>query len=661
MAQAPTAFEQAILEYINQARMNPAGEFDVAIADAAAGTGTQSNITSAIRYFGVDIEAYRTQMQAYSPVAPLAWNSALATAADSHSQLMIDTDTQSHNLPGELGLGARITAAGYTGFSRVGENIFAYTKDPLYGHAGFMIDWGYDDADRDANGALRPDWQTIGDGMQDKAGHRNAILSANYVDIGISALEDSSSATSVGPWVVTQNFGAVHGTNPAQLVGVLIDDADGDAFYDIGEGLGGVTVTATGSAGTFTTTTWASGGYQMELAAGTYRVEFSGGPLAGVAEYEVTMGSANTKLDGYAADAVAFGPNVVFADGLEALHFPEISAQVYRLYQAVLGRAPDQAGHLAWIGRLALEGRALDSVVQGFMGSPEFQTRFGGKDNAEFVTLLYDNVLGRAPDALGLANWTARLDGGMSRAEVVRGFSESFEFRTETAAAARAFGQGNSPSVWSDDVYRLYRATLDREPDLTGFENWAERLGSGTSYLEVADGFVRSPQFKATYAEGLDATGFITLLYDNVLNRAPDANGLANWAGRMDAGMTRAEVVRGFAQSAEFVAATAQSVMAWIRAQGVDDVIEARVGENLLAGGMRTDSFVFTPGGIGTVLDLEPWDLLDLTAFGFASDTDARDRFTQAGPNVLFDDGAGTFVTLLGTTVDVLTDEMILV
>lgn len=710
MSRTPTAFEQAILEYVNQARMNPAGEFEVALGDA------ESDIARAVEYFGVDVEAFRTQMEAYDPVAPLAWNGALATAALTHTEGMIEQDSQSHRLEGEASLGERITEAGYTGWSNVGENIYAYTKNPLFGHAGFMIDWGYDDADFE-NGSLRDDWQTIGDGIQDAAGHRVSIMSANYTDIGIGVLAEEDSSTSVGPYVLTQNFGGTFASAPAQLLGVFIDDADGDDFYDIGEGRGGVTVTATGDAGIFTTTTWDSGGYQMELAAGEYTVVFSGVDGAeGSASYEITVGSENIKLDSEVADLRADpdttpepeepeepqepvveepevaettfvlvdgatqgrdvlsgtgtgserveglgGDDVLMGDGLMAAYFPEISSQVYRLYQATLGRAPDEGGHAAWTGRIALEGSDVLGVAQGFVNSPEFSARFGGLDNGEFVELLYDNVLGRAADATGLARWTGDLDAGVSRAQVVLGFSDSAEFINQTALDATSFANDSAPMSWSDDVYRLYQATLDRAPDLAGFENWAERLATGTSYEDVANGFVQSTEFMQTY-DSLDSAGFVELLYTNVLDRAADDTGLANWTARLDGGMSRAQVVEGFAQSAEFQTATAQALADWVRAQGTDDVLVGGSGSNVLAGGLLSDTFVLeTHTGADTILDLEAWDTLDLTAMGYSSDAAARSDFSQQGANVVFDNNAGMTVTLIDTQLALLTDDMILV
>lgn len=138
----PTAQEQMLLEYLNLLRQDPGGEFDRLVTDPGRGTGAQRNITEAMVYFGVSIDALRSQLGSFAAVSPLAWNGALALSSERHTQLMIAADLQSHLLPGEADLGARITAAGYTRWTRLGENVYAHTHDPLYTHAGFVIDWG---------------------------------------------------------------------------------------------------------------------------------------------------------------------------------------------------------------------------------------------------------------------------------------------------------------------------------------------------------------------------------------------------------------------------------------------------------------------------------------------------------------------------------------
>jgi Ca2+-binding RTX toxin-like protein len=71
---------------------------------------------------------------------------------------------------------------------------------------------------------------------------------------------------------------------------VAFDDKDGDRFYDVGEGLGGLTVTAT------STMTMDAGGYELALPAGSYTVTFSGGGFAANAQ-QITVGTKNVKLD----------------------------------------------------------------------------------------------------------------------------------------------------------------------------------------------------------------------------------------------------------------------------------------------------------------------------------------------------------------------------
>lgn len=52
----------------------------------------------------------------------------------------------------------------------------------------------------------------------------------------------------------------------------------------------------------------------------------------------------------------------------------------------------------------------------------------GMSTNETFVTSLYNQLLGRAPDAAGLAGWTSALAGGASAASVIAGFTGSQEY-----------------------------------------------------------------------------------------------------------------------------------------------------------------------------------------------------------------------------------------
>ncbi len=102
-----------------------------------------------------------------------------------------------------------------------------------------------------------------------------------------------------------------------------------------------------------------------------------------------------------------------------------------------------------------------------------------------------------------------------------------------------------------DDIGRLYVATFDRSPDTAGLVYWGSVLDQGVGLETIADYFVQSDEFQATYGK-LDNAGFVTLVYSNVLGRSPDAAGLNYWVGLLDQDYSPGTILNGFAQSPEF-------------------------------------------------------------------------------------------------------------
>ncbi len=124
---ALTAFEQLQVELLNRARLDPAGE--------AARLGISLN------------EGLAAGTLTATARQPLAINTALNNAADGHTNHMLATDQFNHQGIGDGTPSSRVTAAGYTGFFTVGENIAvrsgvnqAATTGQL--HADLFIDAG---------------------------------------------------------------------------------------------------------------------------------------------------------------------------------------------------------------------------------------------------------------------------------------------------------------------------------------------------------------------------------------------------------------------------------------------------------------------------------------------------------------------------------------
>ncbi|NDW01336.1 DUF4214 domain-containing protein [Salipiger sp. PrR002] len=181
----------------------------------------------------------------------------------------------------------------------------------------------------------------------------------------------------------------------------------------------------------------------------------------------------------------------------------DVFAQVYRIYGATLGREPDVSGLLGWFNALNNDVHSLEAVAGSFVNSKEFQNTYGALSNGEFVALLYNNVLGREPDARGLANWTSQLDSGaMTRAQVVLGFSESGEFKAGTTAELDDYMRGKEPR-WNDvieggagndrmnggngsDVF-VFRAGEGGSDVIYGFEPWDGLQLSGFGFTTPAN------------------------------------------------------------------------------------------------------------------------------------------------------------------------------
>jgi len=357
-------------------------------------------------------------------------------------------------------------------------------------------------------------------------------------------------------------------------------------------------------------------------------------------------GSGDDKITGgWGNDALVGGSGNDTIDGGDGITGASNSwyGSAYRLYQATLGREPDIGGFQEWVTALK-SGMTVGAAAATFVNSTEFQANYGALNNTQFVTLLYKNVLGRTPDSNGLSAWVQSLDAGNSRANVVVGFSESTEFKNNSATDVDAYMTARFSNEHQGEVFRLYKATLNREPDGTGFVNWVNALDAGAQTIKsVAQGFVGSVEFQNTYG-ALNNNQFATLLYKNVLGREPDQAGLAAWVNALDHGMSRADAVVGFSDSTEFRANTMSgqaNFMASSFGSWSDELLGGQ-GGNTLIGGRGADVFTFDslrPGN-DQVFGLENVDQLKFVGFGYSGSADILGHMTQSGQDVVFADGA---------------------
>jgi alpha-tubulin suppressor-like RCC1 family protein len=146
-------------------------------------------------------------------------------------------------------------------------------------------------------------------------------------------------------------------------------------------------------------------------------------------DYSITKTDAGyAVVDQAGTTVVTSAKTLQFADDSVSLESAGTAARLYRLYQAAFDREADLAGMGFYISLVDGSGVSLNAIARDFIASAEFQQKFGNTDNAQFTTLLYNNVLHRAPDPEGLQYWVGLLNvGSVTREQILSSFSESAE------------------------------------------------------------------------------------------------------------------------------------------------------------------------------------------------------------------------------------------
>ncbi len=109
------------------------------------------------------------------------------------------------------------------------------------------------------------------------------------------------------------------------------------------------------------------------------------------------------------------------------------------------------------------------------------------------------------------------------------------------------------------EITRIYQAVLDRSPDEDGLSYWADQRQAGVELESVVGSFRTSPEFEQRFASMLDAPveAWVETMYQRVLGRSSDAAGKAYWTDLVDTGVSsREQLIIHFADSVEYRIAT---------------------------------------------------------------------------------------------------------
>jgi len=282
---------------------------------------------------------------------------------------------------------------------------------------------------------------------------------------------------------------------------------------------------------------------------------------------------SNTSLTGTAADisGTLFSYYIYFSDGRLSqketwsegtdwlLNVTDFSYELSRLSGDDIFEGIPLTG-----GNDRVQGMGGNDRFKGYDNRDEWGDQFYGGDGldtsiyqgkiSEYVVTASANASEEILD--GRSNDGSRVSGFYIRDTVVDRDDndvlieiERLEFETPEANGANRIAldiDGNA-----GQAYRLYKAAFNRSPDTAGLGYWIANLDQGMSLRLVSTAFIGSAEFQALYGVDTSDSELIELLYNNVLSRDPDADGLDYWQGQLTGGLSHADLLVNFSESNE--------------------------------------------------------------------------------------------------------------
>jgi uncharacterized protein YkwD len=304
----PTSQEQEELQLINRFRTDPLGEFNRVFLSSTPLVARDSSLQEDLDFFKVNGEVLKSEWAAISPVAPLTWNEVISNFSASHNQSMITQNQLFHTDPlkrredlQKAGANLAVTP----GQSTTAEIVFGSIKSAIHNYAGYAVNWA------------------VGtNGMRLNRPHRSALVNGDFDEIGGKVT--NTTASSMKPQVNTFVLANIKDA-AVRVSGAVFQDKNSNGWYEAGEGLGAVKLSFESTTGQFfSTNAFNTGGYQVDLPAGAYKVRVSGGAMQHALVRTLTVADKslwvnfNYSADGPVPDAQEPNDTSLFAGKLTA-------------------------------------------------------------------------------------------------------------------------------------------------------------------------------------------------------------------------------------------------------------------------------------------------------------------------------------------------------
>jgi len=193
---------------------------------------------------------------------------------------------------------------------------------------------------------------------------------------------------------------------------------------------------------------------------------------------------------------------------------------ITKIYLGAFNRAPEKSGLEYWTAEVA-SGKTLNQVTDIIFSLPVVKAIYpDSMSNTDFLTAVYTNVFGKAPDAEGLAYWNSQLSAGVERGRVVITMIDA-GLGTPDGTAGKAY-----------IVNRLQAATYSADLQLTrGLEvdehkqhSLMQDIGADPASLSAGLAAIDFATPTPIFAAGGQTTGTATAGTDRFIFGTADAN-----------------------------------------------------------------------------------------------------------------------------------------
>jgi hypothetical protein len=248
-------------------------------------------------------------------------------------------------------------------------------------------------------------------------------------------------------------------------------------------------------------------------------------------QYSIALqnGALNVQDDVAGRDGsrlLAAGTEAQFTDGVGVADPTGVLGLASRAYQAVTGSLPTASALESFA---SLTSASEDSMF--FLDTPQYGAALSADSNAQFVAQLYQNALGRQPDAATFEADTMALSAGYTRTSLISaiitgGEDEGRDGYPADGSSNPATSGGSAEATLVNSFFKL----------ATGQQGSAAQVAAFTNVITAG---VPVSAVAATFASIAGVGGvaeFVQTVFSNLLGSPPDAGTAQTWTAFIQGG-----------------------------------------------------------------------------------------------------------------------------